>query len=582
MARQFALGAAMSLALCVGLMPATALAAEESEEEALVVGQAEESAYDEESVDGGVEAYADDTIPVVFGGDESKGEVKGFGESDPVFTFTVPKEGKVKVTCSWFYEEFPFSVTIENAAGDTIRRAILEFPMENVRNNTWTYMDVLPKGDYSISVSNIGYENDFGIGASFWVKVGWAEESSGSSNGANTSTSAGWVQSGSKWWYRNADGSYPASCWKQIDGSWYLFDGSGYMRTGWAQVDGSWYYLKGSGAMATGWQQVGGSWYYLKGSGAMATGWYTVDGEWNWSDSNGVWHANRWAKDSNGWWYAWADGTYPRSSWQLIDGDWYHFDGSGYMQTGWLSTGGSWYYLAGSGAMQTGWQKVDGSWYYLDASRGGAMSTDWYQVGGSWYYSNGSGVMQSNRWVGNYWLTGSGAMATSSWVDGGRYYVGADGVWVPNYSQQPSKPEQPSKPNQPSAPEQPSKPNQPSNPGSSDTTMQANYKIEGNWTIRALSTTGTLVPVTDSTSIIFVAVAGGTVGMEYTSNGHQYFGTWSFEKNTSDGASDYLVKFQDGTTWYGRVAVTNGEETLYLVSLDDNDHTMVFGLHSRK
>ena len=185
---------------------------------------------------------------------------------------------------------------------------------------------------------------------------------------AQQTSNAGWVQSGSKWWYRNADGSYPASCWKQIDGSWYLFDGSGYMRTGWAQVGGSWYYLKGSGAMATGWQQVGGSWYYLKGSGAMATGWYTVDGEWNWSDGSGVWHANKWTKDSRGWWYAWADGTYPRSSWQKIDGSWYYFDGSGYMQ--------------------------------------------------------------SSCWVGNYWLTGSGAMATNAWVDGGRYYVGSDGVYV--------------------------------------------------------------------------------------------------------------------------------------------------------
>ena len=29
-----------------------------------------------------------------------------------------------------------------------------------------------------------------------------------------------WVQSGSKWWYRHADGSYTRSNWEKIDGAW--------------------------------------------------------------------------------------------------------------------------------------------------------------------------------------------------------------------------------------------------------------------------------------------------------------------------------------------------------------------------
>lgn len=200
----------------------------------------------------------------------------------------------------------------------------------------------------------------------------------------------GWVQSGNRWWYAH-EGSGYATGWESVGGTWYHFDADGWMNTGWLNDRGTWYYLRGSGAMATGWQQVGSSWYWLKGSGAMATGWlpvgkkwyylkpsgamatgwYTVDGEWNWSDSNGVWRANEWVKDSRGWWYAWADGTYPHSSWQKIDGNWYYFDANGYMM--------------------------------------------------------------ADCWVGDYWLEYTGAMATCKWVGyGGCDYVGFDGRWIPD------------------------------------------------------------------------------------------------------------------------------------------------------
>lgn len=61
----------------------------------------------------------------------------------------------------------------------------------------------------------------------------------------------GWKQAadGKRWWYQNADGSYPANCWMLINHYWYLFDRDGYMLTGWQQWDG---------------QEIGkGDWYYL-------------------------------------------------------------------------------------------------------------------------------------------------------------------------------------------------------------------------------------------------------------------------------------------------------------------------------
>lgn len=51
-----------------------------------------------------------------------------------------------------------------------------------------------------------------------------------------------WKRNDTGWWYSNADGSYPASCWKQIDGNWYFFNDQGYMATGWVDWNGKRYY----------------------------------------------------------------------------------------------------------------------------------------------------------------------------------------------------------------------------------------------------------------------------------------------------------------------------------------------------
>ena len=54
----------------------------------------------------------------------------------------------------------------------------------------------------------------------------------------------------------------------------------------------------------------------------------------------------------------------------------------------------------------------------------------WVQSGSSWYFYNNQGNAVRNVWQGNYWLGADGKMATNAWVDGGRYYVGSDGLWV--------------------------------------------------------------------------------------------------------------------------------------------------------
>lgn len=138
---------------------------------------------------------------------------------------------------------------------------------------------------------------------------------------------AGWQHNSRGWWYRNSDGSYPASCWQWIDNAWYYFDASGYIVTGWQWIGNAWYYFNASGVMATGWQFVEGAWYYLNGSGLISTGW------------------------------------------QWIGNEWYYFNASGIMTTGWQWIDGAWYFLYSSGAMASNCY-IDG--YYITPS--GAMA----------------------------------------------------------------------------------------------------------------------------------------------------------------------------------------------------------------
>ena len=97
-----------------------------------------------------------------------------------------------------------------------------------------------------------------------------------------------WVQAGSRWWYKHADGSYQTNGWEKINGVWYRFDNSGWMQTGWVKDNGTWYYLNNSGAMKTGWLKDNGSWYYLDSSGDMKTGWMKVSGKWYYAYSSGA------------------------------------------------------------------------------------------------------------------------------------------------------------------------------------------------------------------------------------------------------------------------------------------------------
>ena len=179
--------------------------------------------------------------------------------------------------------------------------------------------------------------------------------------------------------------SATTSGWVKQDGAWYYFDGNGNpVKNAW---QGS-YYLKADGKMAQSewiYDDSYQAWYYLKSGGSYA--YSTWQGNY-YLKSDGKMAVNEWVYDSSyqAWYYLKSDGSYAYSTWQ-----------------------GN-YYLKSNGKMAIN------EWVY-DAT---------YQA---WYYLKSDGSYAYSTWQGNYYLKSNGKMAVNEWVDGGRYYVGADGVW---------------------------------------------------------------------------------------------------------------------------------------------------------
>lgn len=125
-----------------------------------------------------------------------------------------------------------------------------------------------------------------------------------------------------------------------------------------------------------------------------------------------------WQKDDNGYWYARANGSYPKKEFEYIEENkaWFYFDNSGYMYSEkWLKhTDGKWYWFDKDGYMATSWKKVADKWYYFN--RDGSMQTGWVKYYDKWYYLDATnGDMKSDCFVkynnGWYLLLSDGRMA---------------------------------------------------------------------------------------------------------------------------------------------------------------------------
>ena len=167
----------------------------------------------------------------------------------------------------------------------------------------------------------------------------------------------------------------------------------------------SFFYLDASG------NYVQNAWvgnYYLKSGGYMAKS------EWIYDKNHGSYY------------YLTSEGSYARNTWV---GN-YYLKSNGKMAKGeWIydKNYGSYYYLTSEGSYaRNAWSGN----YYLK-SNGKMAKSEWiYDKNyGSYYYLTSEGSYARNTWVGNYYLKSNGKMAKSEWVDGGRYYVGSNGLW---------------------------------------------------------------------------------------------------------------------------------------------------------
>ena len=125
--------------------------------------------------------------------------------------------------------------------------------------------------------------------------------------------------------------------------------------------------------------------------------------------------AQGWIKESNIWYYYNTDGTLARNKW--AGNYWLGADGK-MVTSAWVDNGR--YYVDANGA----WVK--------NARHPEEKKQGWIKESNTWYYYNTDGTLARNKWTGNYWLGADGRMVTNSWVDNNRYYVGANGTWVPN------------------------------------------------------------------------------------------------------------------------------------------------------
>ena len=123
--------------------------------------------------------------------------------------------------------------------------------------------------------------------------------------------------------------------------------------------------------------------------------------------------AQGWVKTGNAWYFYNQNGVLARNAW--AGNYWLGADGK-MVTNAWVDNGR--YYVDANGA----WVK--------DAKKPEVKKNGWVKEGSTWYYYE-NGALARNKWISSaYWVGADGKMATSSWVDGGRYYVGANGAWV--------------------------------------------------------------------------------------------------------------------------------------------------------
>ena len=204
----------------------------------------------------------------------------------------------------------------------------------------------------------------------------------------------GWTQTGNVWYYFNDKGQQVKNAWV---GSYWLGSDGKMVTDSW--VDGGKYYVGSQGwwikdaVKKTGWTQTGNVWYLYDNQGNLV---------------KNAWSGNYWLG---------SDGKMVTDSW--VDGGKYY-----------VGSDGKWVKDA---KKATDDKKPTEDKKPAEDKKSDTKKTGWVQTGSVWYHYNNQGELTKNAWVGSYWVGSDGKMATNSWVDGGKYYVGNEGWYIPNY-----------------------------------------------------------------------------------------------------------------------------------------------------
>ena len=204
----------------------------------------------------------------------------------------------------------------------------------------------------------------------------------------------GWTQTGDVWYYFNARGQQVKNAWV---GSYWLGSDGKMVTDSW--VDGGKYY-------------VGSQGWWIKDA-VKKTGWTQTENVWYLYDNQGNLVKNAW---SGNYWLG-SDGKMVTDSW--VDGGKYY-----------VGSDGKWVKDA---KKATDDKKPTEDKKPAEDKKSDTKKTGWVQTGSVWYHYNNQGELTKNAWVGSYWVGSDGKMATNSWVDGGKYYVGNEGWYIPNY-----------------------------------------------------------------------------------------------------------------------------------------------------
>ena len=194
---------------------------------------------------------------------------------------------------------------------------------------------------------------------------------------------------------------------------------------GWVKTGNAWYFYNQNETLA---RNTWAGNYWLAADGRMATNAW-VDGGRYYVGSNGLWvkgaqAASKPEVKKQGWvqngsvWNYYYQGNIVRNAW--IGSYWLGADGR-MATSSWVDNGR--YYVGANGV----WDKTVKK---QEAPKPEVKKNGWVKEGSTWYYYE-NGALARNKWISSmYWVGADGKMATSSWVDGGRYYVGANGAWV--------------------------------------------------------------------------------------------------------------------------------------------------------